>query len=130
MPYGSVDMHYLAQCEALELGPRPFNIRGSERMAYGLNKKELKKLFYEKKYNVTKRSRWRGCIAEWIDPDLHGDTVTVNPKIVADVNEDQDWSVIFIHIAPEAMLKLQMAAEDTGLKPFPTKEMWDSVCGY
>lgn len=131
MPLGSIDMYGLAQRDAMQAGPRQFNIRGENRIAYGMTKAELRLLFLNKKYNVSKRSRWKGCIAEWVDPDLLGNVLTVNPKILRkDEDDDRDWAVIFIHIGADAMTKLQMAAEDTGLKPLPTREMWDHVCGY
>lgn len=128
MPPGSNDMHYLAQRNALLAGPREFRIRGNDRMAYGLTKAELKRLFHNNNYNVTTGSRWRSCIAEWANWDLHGDIISVDPDLIANKREDVDCAVAFLQLEPTDMTRLQMAAEDKGLKCWPTLEMWEHVC--
>ena len=130
MPPGSNDMHYIAQRLALQEGPREFNIRGNDRMAYGLTKTELKKLFHTYNYNTTTGSRWRSCIGEWLDKDLHGDMCTIDRELIANKREDLKWAIVFLHLDPEDMMKLKKAAEDGDMKSWPTMEMWNHVCGY
>lgn len=130
MALGSIDIHYLAQRLALEKGPREFNIRGNRRIAYGLTKTELKQLFHKNGYNVTTGSRWRNCIREWTDMELHGDMLTVDPELIMNKKEDLKWSLVFVELDPSDMTKLRTTAEDQDMKTWPTVEMWNHVCGY
>lgn len=130
MPPGSNEMHYIAQRLALEEGPREFNIRGNDRIAYGLTKAELKKLFHNYNYNTTTGSRWRSSIIEWLDEDLHGDMCTIDPDLITNKREDLKWAVVFLRLDPDDMTRLRVTAENEGMKTWPTLEMWDHVCGY
>ena len=130
MPPGSSDMHYLAQRLALEKGPREFNLHGNKRMAYGLNKAELKKLFHDYGYNTTSGSRWRTAIGEWLDSDLHGDVCTIDKELIANKREDFKWAILFLELDSEDVIKLKVVAENKDMKSWPTMEMWNDVCGY
>lgn len=127
MPPGSDEMHDIAIAKAIEHGPRVFNICGTNRLAYGLTKREAKVLFQRCGYNSTTGSRWRGVIGEWIDDDFaYFDRLTItHPELIQDKKEQLDWSIVFCLVSNSQLIDLQREAEDQQIRTWPTREMWD-----
>lgn len=125
MPPGSNEIHNLAQRYAISKGPRTFNIRGTDRKAYGITKKELRLIFHNNGYNTTTGSRWRTTIMEWLEPDLHNDLLTVDPTILPNKKETVEWAVIFSHLDRLDYINLKQKGENDELKVWPPQELWE-----
>lgn len=119
MPIGSNDMHYYAQHEAVNAGPREFNVRGSTRLGYGLTKAEIKRLFQQKGYNVTTGSRWRSTILEWKNPYMYGDVVSIDDHTLMNKRETSDWCIVFVLLSDEEQTYLLESAKRAGLTALP-----------
>lgn len=119
MPIGSNDMHYYAQHEAVNAGPREFNVNGMKRLGYGLTKAEIKRLFQQKGYNVTTGSRWRSTILEWRNPYIYGDIVTIDDHTLMNKREILDWCIVFVLLSEEDQQRLLRVAETRGLTALP-----------
>ena len=129
MPLGSSDMHYYAQREAIQQGPRAFNVNGEIRLAYGLNKSEVKRLFMKHGYNTTTGSRWRSTLMEWKDPELFGDFITVDGKTLMNKRETTDWSVLFVRLTKSEQISLLLASEKEGILALPREQRAElTVC--
>lgn len=122
----SYTMHSEALSEAIDHGPREFNIRGEVRMAYGLKRAELKALFQKHRYNITSGIRWRSTIVEWCDKDLYCDRLTMDNSVVLDKKDSiSDWAIIFAGITREDLSYLRVKAEDKVIRPWPSDEVWN-----
>ena len=126
MPPGSQEMHDIALADAIARGPRIFNVGGTERVAYGLTKEELKKIYHKEQYNTTTGSRWRSSVYEWVgDKFDHFDQITIpTPERILDKHESLKWSVIFCMINKSQLLDLKLKGEDYGLRTWPSEEYW------
>lgn len=115
-------MHYLAQREATIIGPRVFNVRGEDRIAYGLNKAEVKRLFMREGYNTTTGSRWRSTLREWRSPDLFRDFLSVDDKTIMNKREDVEWYILFTVLTKSEETYLKMVAEEKDIPAYPREQ--------
>ena len=91
----SVTMRNIARDKALQQGPKVIEFNDKQKIAYALNKTDLRVLFETAGFN-TDGIAWLKQICRW---RIIGELVPLDKTVLS--KTENDWSVIFVSISEE-----------------------------
>lgn len=112
MAHSASQMYYIAIDEAIKQGPRTISIAGRATAVFGLKKSELRKIFGQHGYNVSRRHAWIQSVEDW--------GMLYDAVIPAEFRNDQfNPTVVFTTLSEADMRTLNMYASCEGVARFP-----------